>query len=80
MKDTDAAGHLCALLNLMPRLQAAYAAGDFDKVLELGVYSRENSKALVSHAISKLQQKEVPAVEKQIPERPLVRAWFPGQI
>ena len=72
MTDESAAETLVFLIQLMPRLQAAYAAGDFKTVLELSVYSREYSACLKSYAAQKLQP--VPAVE-----RPMVGAYFPGQ-
>lgn len=70
MTDQSAAEHLVLLTNLMPRLQAAYAASDWQTVLELSVYAREYSAALKSHAAQKLQP--VAAVE-----RPMVVAHFP---
>lgn len=72
MTDQSAAEHLVLLTNLMPRLQAAYAAKDWHTVLELSVYAREYAENLKRHAAQKLQP--IPAVE-----RPMVAAYFPGQ-
>lgn len=72
MTDQSAAEHLVLLTNLMPRLQAAYAASDWQTILELSVYAREYAENLKRYAAQKLQP--IPAVE-----RPMVGAYFPGQ-
>lgn len=88
MTDESAAETLVSLIQLMPRVQAAYAAGDFQTVKELMVYSREYSVCLQNHATQKLAP--VPAVERPVPvsnsaefdgikKRPMIGAYFPGQ-
>lgn len=73
MKDHDAAEHFVTAYNAMPRLQAAIAANDKTEIISLCVLAEACLSAVRKHA--KDTRDGVPAVE-----RPMVRAWFPGQI
>ena len=77
MTNTEAAQHLVLALNIGPKVQEAYARGELYEVLMLAAYARDHYDAIKHYAAQQIEaeKKEVPAVE-----RPLVRAWFPGQI
>lgn len=74
MKDHDAAEHFVTAYNVMPRLQAAVAASDYKEIISLTVLAEACLSAVRKHAKDRRDGKQIPAVE-----RPLVRAYFPGQ-